>query len=165
MVPPELAAHIADLFEEQDFEEVMHLCEAQPTFLTNVVAAVVPHLDSSYEHILQTISDAVADESMKLFQKIGWIQLISTIAPMLGLLGTVTGMIGAFQVIATSEGSPSPAELAGSIGMALVTTAEGLIVAIPLIAFYFYFRNKVLQISSEVESFCQEELLVRLAGE
>ncbi|RME88553.1 MAG: MotA/TolQ/ExbB proton channel family protein [Planctomycetota bacterium] len=156
LVPPDLLAHIEQLFDDEEYEEVMALCEAQPTFLTNVIAATLPRIGTSFDYLIQSIGDAVADESMKLFQKIGYIQLISSLAPMLGLLGTVTGMIAAFQVIASSEGSPSPSELADSIGMALVTTAEGLVVAIPLTAFYFFFRNKIVRISSEVQAISEE---------
>ena len=161
MVPPHLVDQIDQLLEEEEYEEVMAICENSDSFFTNVMAATLPRLGGgSFDQVLQTIADAAEDEATKWFQWIGVIQLISTIAPMLGLLGTVTGMIGAFQVIATSEGSPSPAELADSIGMALVTTAEGLFVAIPLIIVYFFLRNKLVLIVSETISIC-EELLSR----
>lgn len=163
MVPPDLLTHIEALFEDEEYEQVMDLCEAQPNFLTNVVAAALPRIGSSFDQIESAIADGADNESMKLFQKIGYIQLLSSLGPMLGLLGTVTGMIGAFQKIATSEGSPSPAELADNIGMALVTTAEGLVVAIPLTAAFFFFRNRIIRISTEVVAIC-EELMDRFRG-
>ena len=91
------------------------------------------------------------EETLKLMQKIGWLSLIAGIGPMMGLFGTVTGMVGAFGVIATAgQGGVNPADFAGSIQLALVTTVEGLMVAIPTTAFFAYFRNRVTTVSIEI---------------
>ena len=86
-----------------------------------------------------------------------WIQylnVIATIAPMVGLLGTVSGMIGAFQTIATG-GMGKPELLAGDIGEALITTATGLTIGIPAMIFYFILRNRLDSRLEELEEWIQ----------
>ncbi|MHC5035883.1 MAG: MotA/TolQ/ExbB proton channel family protein [Planctomycetota bacterium] len=155
LVPPEILGEIEVLFEDEEYEEAMELCEAEPSYFTNVVGAALPKMGSGYHAMMDAIADSLDEENTKLHQKISYISLIAAVAPMLGLLGTVYGMIIAFQKIAASRGAPEPAELASGISLALVTTFEGLIVAIPATAFYFFFRNKVvglgLQITTIVE--------------
>ena len=158
LIPPELLQEIEDLFEEEAYEEVMETCAAEPSYLTNVIGAALPRLDSGYDAMMNAVQSVSEEESIKLQQKISWLQLISAIAPMLGLLGTVTGMIRAFSKIAALEGAPKPKDLAMGIYQALVTTCEGLIVAIPALALYFYFRNKVVRISMEITGVAEELL-------
>ena len=75
---------------------------------------------------------------------------------MLGLFGTVTGMMVAFQTIAEATTPPKPAELAGGISTALLTTVFGLMIAIPTMATYFFFRNRVVKISMEAYAICED---------
>ncbi|BBM83671.1 MotA/TolQ/ExbB proton channel family protein [Candidatus Uabimicrobium amorphum] len=160
LIPPDLLQEIEDLFEEEAYEEVMETCAAEPGYFTNVIGAALPRVNSGYDSMMEAVHSISEEESVKLQQKISWMQLISAVAPMLGLLGTVTGMIGAFSQIATMSGAPKPKDLAKGIYQALVTTCLGLIVAIPAIACYFYFRNKVVRISMEINGI-SEELLER----
>lgn len=156
LVPPELLGHIESLFEDEEYEEAMTLCESTPNFLTNVIAAGLPKIGQGYEAIEASMGEAGEQEAVKLHQKIGYLSLIANIAPMLGLFGTVVGMIAAFQVIATSEAAPEASKLAGGISMALVTTALGLSVAIPTLCFYFFFRNRVIRVVMEVGTITEE---------
>ena len=96
------------------------------------------------------------EETVKLFQKIGWLSLIAASAPMMGLLGTVTGMFVTFGNIAAAGGSVSPAELAGGIKLALTTTIFGLCVALPTGAFFFVFRNRVVRTSIEINAIAED---------
>ena len=96
------------------------------------------------------------EESVKLYQKIGWLSLISAIAPMMGLFGTVTGMFRTFGAIAAAGGSVSPAQLAGGIKAALVTTMLGLTVAIPVGIAFFVMRNRVIRTSTEVNALTED---------
>ncbi len=89
-------------------------------------------------------------------KKISYLSLIGNIAPMLGLFGTVTGMIKAFNTIAALGSAVSPADLAGGISQALVTTFLGLFVAIPSMIAYFMFRNRVVRITLEVGAIAEE---------
>jgi biopolymer transport protein ExbB len=156
LVPPELLGHLESLFEDEEYEEAMTLCESAPNFLTNVIAAGLPKIGQPYEQIEAAMQEAGEQEAVKLHQKISYLSLIGNISPMLGLFCTVTGMIIAFNIIAKSSGAPSPADLANGIQVALVTTFLGLLVAIPTVSAYFYFRNKVIRIVMEVGQIAEE---------
>ena len=152
LVPPEILGEIEVLFEDEEFEEAMELCEAEPSYFTNVVGAALPKMNSGYHSMMEALTETNDEESIKLHQKIGYLSLIGNIAPMMGLLGTVQGMITAFQRIAASRGAPEPSELADGMSMALVTTFLGLIVAIPTMICFFYFRNRVVRMGLEIQS-------------
>lgn len=158
LMPPDLLGELEVLFEDQEYQEAMELCEAEPSFLTNVIGAALPKISLGYEAMAEAVYGVGEEESVKLQQKIAWLSLIGNTAPMMGLLGTVWGMIRAFQTIAMSSGPPEPKALAGNIQVALVTTLLGLIVAIPSMAFYFVFRNKVVRMSMEVTAIADELL-------
>ena len=95
--------------------------------------------------IEKSIEEMGDEESIRLNQRIGWLSLISNVAPMMGLLGTVSGMVTAFNTIASSGGQASPAELANGISQALLTTMFGLIVAIPVTAAFAFLRNRMVK--------------------
>ncbi len=156
IVPPEVLGQLESLFDEEEYEEAMTVCEAQPSFLTNVVAAGLPKIGTSYEYISDAMSEVSDFESTKLSQSISYINFITNITPMMGLLGTVWGMIGAFNTIATSVSPPTPAQLAGGIQQALVTTCMGIFVAIMFSPVYFYYRNKVQRMILEVNAIAEE---------
>lgn len=156
LVPPDLLDHVESLFETDDFEGALDACEQQPCFLSSVLAAGLPKIDRPYEDIEEAMEEAGEMESSYLHRKISYISLIAAISPMLGLLGTVMGMVGAFNVIATSKTSPKPKDLAGGISEALMTTMMGLIVAIPMTISYFILKTIIDGASVEVSSIASE---------
>ncbi len=158
LLPPDLLGELEVLFEDQEYPEAMEVCDAEPSFLTNVIGAALPKISLGYEAMAEAIYGVSEEESVKLQQKIAWLSLIGNTAPMMGLLGTVWGMIQAFQTIAQSTGPPEPKALADKIQLALVTTLLGLVVAIPAMAFYFVFRNKVVRMSMEITAIADELL-------
>ncbi len=87
---------------------------------------------------------------MRLEHKLGYLATVGGVAPMIGLLGTVFGMVAAFSVIANSAAAPQASELARGISTALVTTQMGLLIAIPSIIFYEFFRNKLALLVHEM---------------
>jgi biopolymer transport protein ExbB len=97
------------------------------------------------------IAEAVGREEAQVSFWINFLSLFASISPMIGLLGTVSGMIGAFQKIGTG-GMGKPELLAGNIGEALITTATGLIIAVPAIFAFFIFRNNLSRIVRDAES-------------
>ena len=163
IVPPELIDEVEALFEEEEYQEALELCEAEPNFLTNVLAAALPKINSGFETMKISMDDAGEEEAIKLQQKIGYLSLIGNIAPMMGLFGTVSGMITAFQTIAEKGASVTPADLAGGISQALVTTFLGLFVAIPTMIAFFFFRNKVVRITLEIHAIA-DDLVERFRG-
>ncbi len=150
LIPPEILGELEVLFEDEEYEEALELCEAEPSWLANCVGAAIPKMSVGYDEMMGAAMYQNDYETLKCHQKNGWIAIACNVAPMLGLLGTVQGMIQAFQKIATSVGAPSPAELADSIGLALVTTFEGLVVAIPFVTVFQFFKNKIGKMSVEV---------------
>ena len=103
--------------------------------------------------VIQTMS---VEEAIKLHAKISWLSLIGNIAPLLGLLGTVSGMVKAFDTIASTGGQASPAELADGISQALLTTMFGLIVAIPVTAAFAFIRNRMVKTIIEVGAIVED---------
>ena len=150
LVPPELVDELEALFEEEEYQEALELCESQPNFLTNILAAGLPKLNAGFDTMKQIMSEQAAVEATKLHQKISYLALISNMAPMWGLFGTVWGMIGAFAEIVILGPRVTPKDLAGGVQQALITTCEGLIVAMPCMMMYFIFRNRVVRIINEL---------------
>ncbi|MBL8722473.1 MAG: MotA/TolQ/ExbB proton channel family protein [Planctomycetes bacterium] len=163
LAPPDLIDELEALFDGQQFQDAVELCEQDKNYLTNVVGAGLSKLGHSFETMQTSLREMQTEESVKLFQKIGWLSLISAIAPMMGLFGTVTGMFVTFGNIAASGGSPNPAQLAGGIKMALITTIFGLTVAIPVGVAFYALRNRVIKTSTEINAIT-EDLFERFRG-
>ncbi len=150
LLPPHVISEVEQLFEQEQYEQAIELCEAEDCFFTRILGAGLSKLGAGYERMTVAIQEAAEEEMTALFHKIGWLALIGTIAPMLGLLGTVLGMITAFNSIVASGGAADPVKLAKGISMALVTTLEGLVVAIPVLTAYTFFKNRVSRIMLEM---------------
>jgi len=163
IVPPQLIDEIEGMFENEEFQEALELCEAEPNFLTNVLAAGLPKINAGFETMKAAMDEAGEEEAIKLQQKIGYLSLIGNIAPMMGLFGTVSGMISAFQTIAQMGAAVTPSDLADGISQALVTTFLGLFVAIPTMIAYFFFRNKVVRVTLEIGAIA-DDLVERFRG-
>ncbi len=146
--------HLVDAFEaqikEKKYQEAYETAKNDDSFLGHVLAAGLAKLSAGYPQAVEAMQEVGEDENMKLEHRLSYVALVGTISPMVGLLGTVHGMISAFIVIATSPGQPKPSELAAGISTALVTTALGLLLAIPAIAFYGIMRNWVSRLVLEV---------------
>jgi biopolymer transport protein ExbB len=156
LAPPEMIDELEALFDEENFQEATDLCENEKNYLTRCVGAGLSKLGHPFETIQVTIREMETEESVKLFQKIGWLSLMSAIAPMMGLFGTVSGMFVTFGTIAAAGGSVSPAILAKGIKMALITTILGLTVAIPVGVCFFILRNRVVRMSTEVNAIAED---------
>lgn len=102
------------------------------------------------------LQESLQDQAGKLFRKIEWLNLIGSVSPMVGLFGTVFGMIKLFNAIVSAGGQPQPAQLADGIGVALVTTFWGLFIAIPALAVYGIFRNRIETLVSEAVTQSEE---------
>jgi biopolymer transport protein ExbB len=156
LAPPELIDEVQALFDESQFQEAMELCESEPTFFTRVCGAGIAKIGHGFDVIEKSIEEMGDEESIRLHQKLGWLALIANVAPMMGLLGTVAGMVAAFNKIASTAGQASPAELADGISMALLTTLFGLIVAIPVTAIFAYLRNSLVRSVIEVGAIIED---------
>lgn len=152
LAPPDLLDEIEALFDGENFQEAVELCEQEKNYLTNCVGAGLSKLGHAFETMQTSLREMQTEETVKLFQKIGWLSLLSATAPMMGLFGTVTGMFFTFSAIAAAGGSVSPAQLASGIKMALITTIFGLTVAIPVGVAFYTLRNRVIKVSTEINA-------------
>jgi biopolymer transport protein ExbB len=129
--------------EQGDLVKAMQHCKDEPGPMANILMAGFSNVEEGFD-VIQEVINAVADlESERLLQKVTYLSVVSNLAPMLGLLGTVQGMIWAFATLATMQaGAAQQAMLAVNIAQALYTTAAGLLVAVPAVAFYYFYRNR-----------------------
>ncbi len=125
-------------------------CRRQPSVLSYVLVRGLAEVDLGWNEVEKAVEDSLAEQSARLMRKIEYLSLIGNIAPMVGLLGTVTGMILAFQQVAASAGTAGAGDLAEGIYQALVTTVGGLVVAIPSIGAFAIFRNRVDALIAEI---------------
>lgn len=148
LMPRWLAEQAHQLISTGRFNEANELCKKHPCFLGDMLQAGLAETDMGYQQIEKALEDAAAEHSARMMRKVEYLNVIGTIAPMLGLLGTVWGMIQAFLKFA-KQVSPSVAEFAPGISLALVTTLMGLSVAIPALAAFALMRNRVDELVSE----------------
>ncbi len=142
-LPPSFIDQFEQRLEAKDYQGAYETAKESDSFTGRVLASGMGRLSRSYEEAEAGMQEVGDDESLTMEQKIGYLALIGKIAPMLGLLGTVQGMVQAFQAIATSSSAPKPSELADGIATALFTTLEGLVVCIPAMIFHTVFRNRL----------------------
>jgi biopolymer transport protein ExbB len=136
-----LAGHVA---------EADAACRRSPCVLSVVLLSGLAEWELGWNEVEKAVEDSLAAQAARLMRRIEYLSVIGNIAPMVGLLGTVVGMIFAFQQVATTRGAAGAGDLAEGIYQALVTTVGGLIVAIPSLAIYAVCRNRVDALIAEV---------------
>jgi len=147
-ITPGLAEEVHKLLADRKLAEATNLCEKQPGFMGRVLFAGLQESQLGYTAIEKAMEDAAAEQSARCYRRIEHLSVISTLAPMLGLMGTVWGMIQAFMEF-EMKANPQISELAPGVYKALVTTLQGLAVAIPATGALAYFRSRVEELSME----------------
>jgi biopolymer transport protein ExbB len=143
---------IDEALQALDVEKARSICDENPAPSTNIIHAGLVRVDINRynpEQVKEAVEEASAEELASPFVLINYLSVIGSLAPMVGLLGTVSGMVKAFNVIG-AEGAANAQALAGNISEALITTASGMIVGIPAMFFFFFFKNKYGKITSRV---------------
>ena len=166
LIPTQLIYDLDQLLNAKQYEQARQLCAENRSYLASVVGAGLTQIGSmfGYFDMQNTMQETSEREISRLNRKLEYLAFIASSAPMMGLLGTVTGMIEAFNKIAETEGAARPYQLAGGISEALVTTCLGLIVAIPTMFFVSFFRTRVEGYVSETETVV-EKLMGRFRQE
>lgn len=159
LMPPGLGEQVRHLVAGGNLAAADQQCRSRPSLLAYVLSAGLAEADTDWPAVENAMEDAAAEQSARLLRKIEYLSVISNIAPMLGLLGTVVGMIFAFRRVAETQGAARAADLAEGIYLALVTTVEGLTVAIPSLAAFAFFRNRVDQLVAEAAHVAQHALV------
>jgi len=145
---------IFELVEKNKISEAIEICNKNPFYLTNIIKTALLHYEDSNEMIKDSIETTALYEIPTLEKNLHFLSTIAHISPLLGLLGTVTGLVRCFYIIekkASSFGVVNPSDLAGGIWEALITTVAGLCIAIPAYIAYNYFVNKVNILTLEAE--------------
>lgn len=149
-----LPSPLVEAFEAQlnakKYQEAYELAKNDESMLGKVLSAGLARISSGYPQAIEAMQEVGEEENMRLEHRLSYLALLGTVCPMFGLLGTVHGMVRAFEVIARSATTPKPADLAAGISTALVTTLIGLMLAIPAIAAYSILRNRVARLVLEV---------------
>lgn len=158
LVPPEVIDELDALLQEGQYQEAMNLCESEKNFVTNMVGAALAKMPHGFDEMRDAALNAASGEYGKLKQKISYLNLLANVGPMLGLFGTVYGMVGAFGTIVNLGANVTPKELAGGVQQALITTVDGLLVAVPCIIAGFIFTNKIGAVSGELQNIGEEML-------
>lgn len=150
LVPDELIVKFGELLDDKKYQEAYQLANDDDSLLGKVLATGLSRIPNGYEKAVQSMQDIGQEETMRLENQLGYLSLIGNLAPMIGLFGTVVGMIAAFQVIAAGGAAPSPQKLAEGIATALFTTEVGLAIALPSLAVYDIFRNRLRRFILEI---------------
>ena len=136
VVPLALIQGLEVRLGEDRFQEACDLVRADRSVLARVLAAGLPQLAAGDEKAAAAMEEFGSLESIKMHARLGYVWLIAQLAPLFGLLGTVDGLIVAFEAIVRKGATPRPIDLAGGIGTALVATLVGLWIAIVAVAFH-----------------------------
>jgi biopolymer transport protein ExbB len=161
--PVHLVEDFEEMLDNKQYQEAYELAKEHESVLGSVLSAGLSKLSAGYPQAIEAMQEIGEEENMKLEHRLSYMALIGTISPMVGLFGTVHGMIAAFQVIATGGSTPEASELAGGISTALFTTLLGLAIAIPAIAVYNILKNRVARLMLEV-GILSEGLMGRFEG-
>ena len=154
IMPQALIDKVKGAMAEGDVMKALHACETEPGPMANILSAGFSHVEEGFEVIQESIGAAADLETERIMQRLTWISVCSNLSPMLGLLGTVQGMIMCFGTLAT--GAPDVAALALAIAQALWTTAGGLTVAIPAITCYYSIRNNANRLILRMQAMTME---------
>ena len=161
-IPDRLVREVGDMLALKQYTEAFQKLSESPSFLGKVLAAGVRKLPAGLAPAQRAMELANDDATMGMEHRTTYLATVGTLGPMIGLVGTVYGMILSFRVIATSGGSPQASQLAAGISTALFATLEGIALSIPAIFFHAVFRNRIARLSLEV-ALAAESLLEQFA--
>jgi len=160
--PEQLVRHAMELAEQGRAGEILSMTKASDTLFGRIIGGALDRGRYGIDVVRQEVQQIGEKEIFKLRNRVAQIGVIATAGPMLGLLGTVIGMINSFSVLGESKNAARPDELAAGISLALITTCQGLILAVPLIFVHMWLRDRVTQTSQEA-AHVSEKLLGLLA--
>lgn len=148
-VPQDTFQEIAERIANKQYTEALTFTADEPSVLSAVVNTGLMESANGYAAMERAVEEALEYRSAKIMRKIEYLNVIGNISPMVGLFGTVYGMIGLFSSMREAGGMPEPARLADDISIALVTTFWGLLVAIPALSVFALFRNRIDELTAE----------------
>ena len=163
IIPKDLPQTIDELVSQKKFSEAGVVCKQSQSTFSKIVFTAIKHGGKKRDQIKENVTESGKKETLKLGKNISALATIAHISPLLGLLGTVLGMLQVFTVI-TEKGVGNAQSLAGGISQALITTVAGLIVAIPTVVAYRYLNSRVKAFVTEIEEYSLK-MIDQLSGE
>lgn len=160
LVPPDLVSQFDQLLSEKQYQQAYDVANEDTSFLGKVLAAGMRRISGGHAEALEAMEQVGEDENMRIEHRLSWLAILGTLGPLLGLLGTVEGIIASFRVIATSDTQPKPSLLAEGISTSLFNTFEGLFVAIIATVAFMLLRNQAARLVLEAE-IASENLMFR----
>ncbi len=142
-MPDGLYRTVRDRLRKRDTEGALRAVETDSSYFAAVVAAALYDAEAGFSAMIRALEQTSEELTVRRLRRVEPLNVIGNVAPMIGLFGTVYGMILAFREIVAAGGSPDPVGLAQGIGTALTTTFWGLVVAIPALAGYAFLRNRI----------------------
>lgn len=155
-IPRAVFTDVMDKVRAGQLEEARKVCDYKPSPFSSVAIAAIDYAmmapDADPMMLDATMTGEGSRQATKLQGRSQWLLDIASVSPMVGLLGTVIGMLGAFQGVSDTIASAKPVALAQGVSLALITTIAGLIIAIPAMAFYAWFRRSAARQVANLES-------------
>ena len=149
IVPPEAAKRTKELIDSRQYLEAVKYTAEDPSMMGYVVNAGLLEASNGFEAMERALAESLEDRASRLFRKIEYLHVIGNVAPMIGLFGTVYGMILLFASIHQADAFPPPQVVADKVSVALITTFWGLAVAIPALSIFAIFRNRIDVLTAE----------------
>jgi biopolymer transport protein ExbB len=159
LIPESSTNHIRELIGRREFKELIDFTENDPSFVSRALNPALKRAPS-FSSMKEAMETAVAEQTSEQFRKIEYLNIIGNLGPLLGLLGTVLGMIEAFQDLMAAGGDANPAKLAGGISTALCHTFLGLFLAVPCLAVFGIQRTMVDRLTTQGALISEELLLL-----
>lgn len=158
LTPRDFTENLLFLLEKKEIAKAISVCKSQDNMISAIALCGLTKLDKGKAVVEEAIQFEGKTQIEKLWQNLSYLGDIAVIAPMLGLLGTILGMIEAFNYQAFKAGIIKPVILAQGLSKAMITTAFGLIIAVPVLILYSYFRGRISTITSNAERAASEVL-------
>jgi biopolymer transport protein ExbB len=159
LIPDTSTNHIRDLIGRREFKELIDFTETDPSFVSRALNPALKRAPS-FSSMKEAMETAIAEQTAEQFRRIEYLNIIGNLGPLLGLLGTVLGMIEAFQDLMAAGGDANPAKLAGGISTALTHTFLGLFLAVPCLAVFGIQRTMVDRLTTQGALIAEELLLL-----
>jgi len=159
ILPDAIVQQVDSMLKAGRYREVLQLTQEDESFFSQVLHAGLREANYGYTAIIRSLEQTAEELTTMRLRRVEYLNVLGQVSPMIGLFGTVYGMILAFRAIVIAGGNADPVLLAGGISTALTTTFWGLVVAIPALAGYAVVRNKIDAFTSEA-TLAAEEMLV-----
>jgi biopolymer transport protein ExbB len=160
VLPAPIVDQILALLREGAYGEAMELAAKDRSVMSAILVTGLRAAPSGFEAVENTMQEQLEEHAVRLHRKIEYLNLIGAVAPMLGLLGTVHGIIGMFVSISEAGGVPVMANISADLGQALVATFWGLLIAIPALAVFGWLRHRIDNLMTECASAAEQVLLI-----